>query len=159
MRLLQLLLLILCVFTLRWWLLWRAADIILKGNVSYSKHVLLAFLVSDNSQFCADLPSLHPVFGQCSSILGQFIVDSLLTAIPTEPCGGNHTIAYARAAATQEAHDATIVTTKGLAATGFRVIYDAAFFQEVGSLAYFVGHFLLMSFQVKEAFDAQRMTT
>jgi len=72
-----------------------------------------------------NLPSLHPVF-----------------AIPTEPCGGNHTIAYARAAATQEAHDATIVTTKGLAATGFRVIYDAAFFQEV-----------------KEAFDAQRTTT
>jgi len=61
-----------------------------------------------------ELPSLHPLY-----------------AIPTEPHGGNHTIAYTRAAATQEAHDATILVTKGLAATGFRILHDAVFFRQV----------------------------
>ncbi|KAF8235649.1 amidohydrolase, partial [Tricholoma matsutake] len=61
-----------------------------------------------------EMPSFHPLY-----------------AIPTEPRGGNHTIAFTRAAATQEAHDATMVVTKGLAALGFRVLHDAAFFQQV----------------------------
>ncbi|RDB15781.1 Peptidase M20 domain-containing protein 2 [Hypsizygus marmoreus] len=61
-----------------------------------------------------EIPSLHPLY-----------------AIPTEPNGGNHTPAFARSAATQEAHDATMKVTKGLALTGFRVLHDAAFFTEV----------------------------
>jgi hypothetical protein len=61
----------------------------------------------------------------------QLFLDMSTIAIPTEPRGGNHTVAYARAAATQEAHDTTIVITKGLAALGFRVLRDAAFFRQV----------------------------
>ncbi|KAJ7043655.1 hypothetical protein C8F04DRAFT_726035 [Mycena alexandri] len=60
------------------------------------------------------LPALHPGF-----------------AIPTEPNGGNHTIGFAKAAATQEAHEATMVITKGLAHTGFRALRDDDFFKQV----------------------------
>ena len=58
--------------------------------------------------------------------------------IPTEPDSSNHTPAFRKAAATQEAHDATMKVTKGLALTGFRVLYDRAFFEEVSS-----SHFLV----------------
>ncbi|TFK75009.1 amidohydrolase [Pluteus cervinus] len=60
------------------------------------------------------LPSLHPVF-----------------AIPTQPNGGNHTPAFAAAAATEQAHAATIMVSKGLALTGFKILEDAIFFKEV----------------------------
>jgi hypothetical protein len=53
------------------------------------------------------------------------------TAIPTLPRGGNHTPAFAEAAASEEAHKATMTVTKGLAMTGFRVVADAAFCAEV----------------------------
>ncbi|KAF8817418.1 amidohydrolase [Phlegmacium glaucopus] len=62
---------------------------------------------------CA-LPALHPAY-----------------AIPTEPRGGNHTPAFARAAISQAAHDATMVITKALAMTGYRVISDFDFFCKV----------------------------
>nr|GAT45709.1 aminoacylase 1-like protein 2 [Mycena chlorophos] len=60
------------------------------------------------------LPALHPGF-----------------AIPTEPGQGNHTRGFARAAATQPAHDAMLLVTKGLARTGFRALRDDAFFKQV----------------------------
>ncbi|KAL0577296.1 hypothetical protein V5O48_004689 [Marasmius crinis-equi] len=60
------------------------------------------------------LPSLHPMF-----------------AIPTEPNGGNHTSAFARAAATEEAHEAAMTVTNALALTAFRAMRDETFFQEV----------------------------
>ncbi|KAL4269002.1 peptidase M20A family protein [Pleurotus pulmonarius] len=60
------------------------------------------------------LPSLHPNF-----------------AIPTSPGGGNHTPAFAQSARTKAAHDAAIVITKGLAHTGFRLLSDDAFFNQV----------------------------
>ncbi|KAF9269181.1 amidohydrolase [Marasmius fiardii PR-910] len=60
------------------------------------------------------IPSLHPLY-----------------AIPTEPNGGNHTPAFARSAATEEAHEATMIVTNALALTAFRAIRDEAFFQEV----------------------------
>ncbi|KAJ2930843.1 hypothetical protein H1R20_g6258, partial [Candolleomyces eurysporus] len=59
------------------------------------------------------LPALHPAF-----------------AIPTVPNGGNHTPAFARAAATQEAHDAMLLITQGLAMTAYRVLADAQFLLE-----------------------------
>jgi len=60
------------------------------------------------------LPALHPVY-----------------AIPTEPRGGNHTLAFAKAAITMAAHDATMVVTKALALTGYRVLSDSDFFCKV----------------------------
>ncbi|KAJ7442270.1 hypothetical protein FB451DRAFT_1297611 [Mycena latifolia] len=60
------------------------------------------------------LPALHPGF-----------------AIPTEPNGGNHTIGFTKASASQAAHDATMVVTKGLAHTGFRALRDDDFFKRV----------------------------
>lgn len=52
-------------------------------------------------------------------------------AIPTSPNGANHTPAFAEAAATQEAHDAMLIITKGLALLGFRVLSDPLFLSEV----------------------------
>jgi len=60
------------------------------------------------------LPSLHPGY-----------------AIPTESNGGNHTVGFTKAAATQEAHEATLLVTKGLAHTGFRALRDDDFFKQV----------------------------
>jgi len=60
------------------------------------------------------LPSLHPGF-----------------AIPTLPNGGNHTISFAEAAATEKAHYACLDVSKALAATAIRVLTDDAFFAEV----------------------------
>lgn len=52
-------------------------------------------------------------------------------AIPTKPNGGNHTALFAESAATKEAHVQTLKVINGLAHTGFRVIDDDGFFQEV----------------------------
>jgi len=60
------------------------------------------------------LPSLHPGF-----------------AIPTVKDGGNHTPAFAKAAATIEAHYACLDVSKALAATGMRVLTDEEFFARV----------------------------
>ncbi|KAJ3520990.1 hypothetical protein NMY22_g12501 [Coprinellus aureogranulatus] len=85
------------------------------GNVSYA------------------LPSLHPAFGTLViSFTSPSNPDDLRTiAIPTSPNGGNHTPAFAQAAATQEAHDAMLTITKGLALLGYRVLSDPQFLSEV----------------------------
>lgn len=56
------------------------------------------------------------------------------TAIPTLPRGGNHTPAFAEAAAGERAHEATMTVIKGLAMTGFRVVADTDFFTEASRL-------------------------
>ncbi|KAF9784943.1 hypothetical protein BJ322DRAFT_1108419 [Thelephora terrestris] len=61
-----------------------------------------------------ELPALHPVFG-----------------IPTKPGGGNHTKQFAQSARTEEAHEATMLVTKGLALTGVKVIMDDGLFKEI----------------------------
>ncbi|KIJ65613.1 hypothetical protein HYDPIDRAFT_175005 [Hydnomerulius pinastri MD-312] len=61
-----------------------------------------------------ETPSLHPSF-----------------AIPTQPNGGNHTPAFADSARSTEAHKACMTVTKGLAWTGFRVIADDKFYEQV----------------------------
>jgi len=60
------------------------------------------------------LPSLHPGF-----------------SIPTVPNGGNHTPQFTESAGTPEAHASTLLTIKGLAAAGFRILDDAAFTAKV----------------------------
>lgn len=60
------------------------------------------------------LPAFHPMF-----------------TIPTQPRGGNHTPAFAKAAASKQAHEATMLVTKALALTGFRVVADIGFFGQV----------------------------
>ena len=52
-------------------------------------------------------------------------------SIPTEPNGANHTPQFAKSAATQEAHEATLKIAAGLAAIGYKVLQDAAFADEV----------------------------
>ncbi|KAJ7256675.1 peptidase M20, dimerization domain-containing protein [Mycena rebaudengoi] len=60
------------------------------------------------------LPSLHPMY-----------------AIPTPPNGGNHTFGFTKAAASEEAHSATMIITKALAYTSFRVLRSDALFRLV----------------------------
>ena len=55
----------------------------------------------------------------------------MFSAIPTEPQGGNHTAAFAKAASSKAAHSATMAITKGLALTGYRILTDTAFFDKV----------------------------
>ena len=57
-----------------------------------------------------------------------------IIAIPTEPRGGNHTPAFTKAAITVAAHEATMVITKALALTGYRVLSDPDFFCKVKHL-------------------------
>jgi len=61
-----------------------------------------------------ELPAFHPMF-----------------TIPTKPHGANHTPAFTEAAASKEAHEATMLVTKALALTGFRVVSDTRFFAQV----------------------------
>ncbi|EIW79557.1 hypothetical protein CONPUDRAFT_154956 [Coniophora puteana RWD-64-598 SS2] len=56
------------------------------------------------------MPALHPGF-----------------SIPSVPDGGNHTPGFTAAAATEVAHDATLVVSKALAAVGARVLTDEGF--------------------------------
>ncbi|KAH9832533.1 amidohydrolase [Rhodofomes roseus] len=78
------------------------------------------------------LPSLHPNF-----------------TIPTEPNGGNHTPQFTKSAGTIEAHRLAIKTIKALALTGFRVVDDAQFAEDVrGLLIYCPGEgWLIVSFR------------
>lgn len=77
-----------------------------------------------------ELPALHPAYGNLIS--SQCKNQTYLpAAIPTVPNGGNHTALFAKAARTEEAHNATISVTKGLAVTGLRAIDDDAFYQHV----------------------------
>ncbi|KAK2463569.1 hypothetical protein APHAL10511_004320 [Amanita phalloides] len=61
-----------------------------------------------------ELPALHPTY-----------------AIPTEPRGGNHTPAFAKAAITLEAHHATMTVTKSLALTALLVLDQPQFFNKM----------------------------
>ncbi|KAJ6550531.1 hypothetical protein B0H10DRAFT_1283879 [Mycena sp. CBHHK59/15] len=74
--------------------------------------------------------------GSASTDFGNVSYDNDLRlmrseAIPTEPNGGNHTIGFTRAAASEEAHAATMLVTRGLAHTGFRALRDDDFFEQV----------------------------
>ncbi|KZP01872.1 amidohydrolase [Calocera viscosa TUFC12733] len=60
------------------------------------------------------LPGLHPGY-----------------AIPTVENGGNHTRQFTAAAATLEAHEATLLAAKGIALAGMRVLLDKEFAQRV----------------------------
>ncbi|KZO92689.1 amidohydrolase [Calocera viscosa TUFC12733] len=60
------------------------------------------------------LPGLHPVY-----------------AIPTKPGGGNHNPLFTAAAATPEAHAATLIAAKSIAITGMKVLTDAVFAAQV----------------------------
>jgi len=74
--------------------------------------------------------------------IGHHVINPSYLAIPTEPDGSNHTPAFTKSSATQEAHDAAMKVTKGLALTGFRALFDSAFFEEVSSFPSFF--FLLL---------------
>ncbi|KZT07218.1 amidohydrolase [Laetiporus sulphureus 93-53] len=60
------------------------------------------------------LPALHPGY-----------------SIPTVPNGANHTPQFTEAAGKAEAHKSTLITIKGLAMAGFRLLDDSAFAGEV----------------------------
>ncbi|KZT27939.1 amidohydrolase [Neolentinus lepideus HHB14362 ss-1] len=92
------------------------------GNVSYGNRSII------------ELPALHPSFGidhfPNSAVCDRAAHTDYL-AIPTEPNGGNHTPAFATAAGTPEAHQATLLTVKGLAMTGTRLLDDSDFYQQI----------------------------
>lgn len=52
-------------------------------------------------------------------------------SIPTEKNGSNHTPQFALSAKTEDAHHATLVVSKALAATALRVLQDDTFFSKV----------------------------
>lgn len=56
---------------------------------------------------------------------------NLPVAIPTEPNGGNHTPAFAKAAKSKEAHAATMISTRALARTALRFLENDQLFGEV----------------------------
>jgi hypothetical protein len=64
-----------------------------------------------------------------------------LYAIPVKDNAANHTPDFTDAAATDEAHKLTILTSKGMAGVALRVLVDDAFVNEM-----------------KEQFDAVRKT-
>lgn len=97
------------------------SDIALNRYGVVTKHINFS-ASTDFGNVSHALPSLHPSF-----------------AIPTEAKGGNHTAAFAKSAATVEAHAAMMCIAKVLALTGYRILADAAFCN-----------------QVKGAFDAQK---
>ncbi|KAK7685702.1 hypothetical protein QCA50_011046 [Cerrena zonata] len=51
--------------------------------------------------------------------------------IPTKPGGSNHTLDFAESAKAIEAHEATMTTSKSLAATAIRVLTDTEFYNSV----------------------------
>jgi hypothetical protein len=53
--------------------------------------------------------------------------------IPTKPGGSNHTLDFAESAKAIEAHEATMTTSKSLAATAIRVLTDTEFYNSVRS--------------------------
>ena len=57
--------------------------------------------------------------------------DDSILAIPVQKNGGNHTPAFAAAAAGLEAHQATLNVCKALALTGVRVLADEGFHTKV----------------------------
>ena len=67
----------------------------------------------------AELPALHPGY-----------------AIPTVPDGGNHTPAFASAAATDEAYRATLDVAEALALTGARVVVDDDWYEKEVRIAF-----------------------
>ncbi|KAJ7612453.1 hypothetical protein DFH06DRAFT_1015155, partial [Mycena polygramma] len=85
----------------------KCIDLCVPPRYGMTTRALPGFASTDFGNVSYALPALHPGF-----------------AIPTEPNGGNHTIGFTKAAATQEAHDATLLVTKGLAHTGFRALRD-----------------------------------
>lgn len=90
------------------------------ANVSQSKYGPIDYVYgirtasTDFGDITYALPSLHPGF-----------------SIPTEPNGGNHTVSFANAARSVEAHKACLNTSVALAATGVRVLTDDTFFEKV----------------------------
>ncbi|KAJ7507183.1 aminoacylase 1-like protein 2 [Mycena galericulata] len=82
------------------------------GSIDYEWGIKSAS--TDFGNVTYDLPALHPGF-----------------AIPTVLDGGNHTPAFEKAAATMQAHYATLDVSKALAATGVRVVLDDHFFAQV----------------------------
>jgi hypothetical protein len=61
-----------------------------------------------------EVPSIHPIY-----------------AIPTPPGQGNHTRGFTKAAATEEAHQLTLKSAKGIAVVAWKVLADQSFAEEV----------------------------
>jgi hypothetical protein len=77
------------------------------------------------------------------------------SGIPTKPGGGNHTKQFAQSARTEEAHEATMLVTKGLALTGVKVIMDDGLFKEVSAPRHYClsYHRHIRLPQIKEGFS------
>ncbi|KAL0576806.1 hypothetical protein V5O48_005176 [Marasmius crinis-equi] len=83
------------------------------GNIGYGAYFALIAPLLNLAQLAIVLPSLHPGY-----------------SIPTVPDGGNHTPAFTAAAATDEAHRATLDVAESLALTGVRVVVDGEWYEK-----------------------------
>ncbi|KAB5592411.1 Amidohydrolase-like protein [Ceratobasidium theobromae] len=83
-------------------------------------------------------------FGNVTSGMNGLIILAVITTFVTSPVqisvekaitpngsGGNHTREFTEAARTQEAHERTLVVSKGLATVGLRALLDESFLQSV----------------------------
>lgn len=105
-----------------------------QGNITYgTAHLLSCALLILIPRSVAFYPSRILYVFLRYTRRGYFTYLSCLTAIPTEPNGGNHTPGFTSAAATLEAHEICLEVCKALALTGVRVIGDDQFYTEVNS--------------------------
>lgn len=78
------------------------------------KGLVLSFVRHESDLFSTALPTIQAVF-----------------SIPVRKNGSNHTPQFAESARAIEAHEATITTSKVLAATALRVLADDEFYGKV----------------------------
>ena len=83
---------------------------------SYSpiKTLVRSFVCHESDVFSIALPTIQAVF-----------------SIPVRKNGSNHTPQFAESARAIEAHEATITTSKALAATALRILVDDEFYSKV----------------------------
>ncbi|KAI0060690.1 amidohydrolase [Artomyces pyxidatus] len=92
-----------------------AEDLAATAREQYGVPTSITGDVSSASTDFVTLPSIHPTYN-----------------IPTDGGAQNHTPGFTRASRTPEAHTATMLMARMLALTGFRVLDDGAFFEQVG---------------------------
>ncbi|KAG9013746.1 hypothetical protein FRB90_005751 [Tulasnella sp. 427] len=73
------------------------------------------------------------------------VIRQVLSTIPTEPGGANHTALFAKSAATKEAHAIAIQVAKALAITGARILIDDKFMAEASLIGTYTSSPYLIS--------------
>ncbi|KAH9807887.1 amidohydrolase [Melampsora americana] len=75
---------------------------------------LLLYWSNDQGNVSYKVPAIHPIY-----------------EIPTKPGEGNHTRGFTSAAGTEEAHELTLKSAKGIAFAGWKVLSDQSVLEEI----------------------------